>query len=191
MAKIIFDVDGVLADFVAAFTVLAGCQPPWTTRENQAAWSFKDKIAPAVIVDTWNKLRADPYWWEDLPPMVSMDVFWQIDELQERHEMLFVTARVSNHNVQRQTQNWLRDHGITNPSVVVSVKKGEIAAAFGADYHIDDKPENAACVHWLADKKPCKSFLLLHPHTKDSWVPAGVRRITSVSEYLAAIEEGK
>jgi uncharacterized HAD superfamily protein len=191
MAKIIFDVDGVLADFVAAFTKLAGCQPPWTTRENAASWSFMDRITPQTVADTWAAVRDNPTWWLTLLPMVSEDVFDTIDMLHQHHEVIFVTARLSNHNAQAQTHEWLERQGIWHPSVIVTHKKGEMAAAFGADYHIDDKPENAACVHWMADRKPCKSFLLVHPHTKEAWVPAGVRRITSVSEYLTAIEEGK
>lgn len=179
MSKVMFDVDGVLADFVAGFTELAGCQPPWGTRTNDAAWSMKDRIDPAVVEATWEKLKDDPYWWASLPALISADVFGEIDALHRKHEIIFVTARVSYHNAQAQTVEWLGGHRICTPSVIVSAKKGEIAAAWGADYHIDDKPENAACVHWMADRKPCKSFLLVHPFTKEAWVPAGVRRVAT------------
>jgi len=188
---IIFDVDGVLADFVLAFTKTAGVPKPWGSVENTAEWSFKGKMPDQLIADTWKVVKSMPNWWCTLPPLVSPEVFESINRLHYDNGVLFVTARVSDHNAQWQTVRWLKGNGIRNPNVIVSHNKGEIAAAVSADFHIDDKPENAACVHWMADERPCRSYFLERALRPCPWLPANVRRVTSVSEYIAAIEEEK
>lgn len=188
---IIFDVDGVLADFVRGFTELAGVPEPWSTRENTAQWSFRDKIAPEVVSATWDKIKNSYDFWQFLPALVGRDTFNRINTLQAHNHVLFVTARVSHHNAQLQTIRFLQYWGVRLPNVVVSHKKGEVAAAVGAHYHIDDKPENAACVHWMADKQPCRSYFLETAVSKGQWLPQNVRRVATVDEFINDILEDK
>lgn len=190
---IIFDVDGVLADFVLGFTAIAGAPEPWGTREGrQKLWSFRDVFSPEQISNAWEKLKSSDSFWRDLPPLQSPEVFDAIDELQLSHHVLFVTARVSYKNAQEQTKLFLEDHGVMNPSVIVSPKKGEIAAAVAADYHVDDKPENVACVHWMADKQPCRSYFYeVEPNNKGVWLPEKIRRIQSLSEFIEDVKENR
>jgi FMN phosphatase YigB (HAD superfamily) len=193
---IIFDVDGVLADFVMAFTkeVLihdnwdSQILKPWGTRENRSKWNFSDVFTKQQIEDAWSRIKNDPEWWIKVPSMERCYTFDRIDDLQGWHHVLFVTARVGKH-AQWQTQYWLEERGVRKPNVVVTDKKGEIAAAVGAHYHVDDKPENAACVHWIADRVPCKSYFVEHDYRKGGpWLPEKIRRIKSVNEYLEDIE---
>lgn len=190
---IIFDVDGVLADFVLGFTQAAGAAKPWGSAVNDGLWDFSDRFTKAVINATWEVIKNDPWWWRGLPPLVSSEVFDQIEELSRTHQVLFVTARVSYHNAQYQTHRWLQDHGIISPDVVVTHRKGDIAKAVGASFHIDDKPENVAYVHWTADNQPCRSYFLERPPTaeKSLWLPANVKRVTDVSEFIQDIKESK
>jgi len=183
MKTIMFDVDGVLADFASAFT--QQCKVPRITSNNQQAWDFPE-IPKNIQSDAWSVIRHSTDWWMHLLPLVPSDVFWQIDELADRNQLLFVTSRVGI-GPQFQTETWLRHMGIQNPHVIVSKRKGDIAKAVDADYSIDDKAENAACVHWIADVKPCRSYLLDRPYNTLGLVPKNVRRIYTVEEYLHAI----
>ena len=193
MKTIIFDVDGVLADFVAGVSKLVCPESPITTVSNPSMyWDFRDIWSPEAADRAWSTIKNDPDWWANLPPMVERDVFDRIERLHWDHHVLFVTARVSDFNVQAQTRCWLIGMGIDDPAVVVTNKKGDIARAVNADYHIDDKPENAACVHWMADMKPCRSYHLDHYNGRRSaWLPRNVRRVTSVIEFIQDIEDGK
>ena len=192
MKTIIFDVDGVLADFVWGFSSLAGCKPPWTVQQHKASWDFNEVMDRVTWKETWAKVMNDPLFWYNLPALISEDVWKQIEELHSDNQVLFVTNRMSSHNAQDQTRAWLEKHGIHYPNVVLSAKKGEIAAAVAADYHLDDKPQNAAAVHWMADRRPCISYFLRRTHTESAtdWLPKNIRVVTSVSEYLRDIEEG-
>jgi hypothetical protein len=192
MRTIIFDVDGCLADFVWGFTKeviergsfvdMAGYPQPWGTRENKSRWDFTDRFTKKEIEDAWSRVKGSKNWWTKLPALEDHETFAQIDELQYDHHVLFVTARVG-WNPQWQTRVWLEDHGVLQPNVVVTEKKGEIASAVGASFHVDDKPENAACVHWMAKK--CRSYFVEHDYRKGGdWLPERIKRIKSVKEYL-------
>ena len=185
---IIFDVDGVLADFVLGFTREIGAEQPWGERQNAGNWNFIDKFEKQRVEDAWSRIRNNPQWWINLPPLEDYATYQRIARLQLDHQVLFVTAR-SGINAQWQTQRWLRLQGIMNANVVVADKKGDVAAAVGAHYHIDDKPENAACVHWIADKKPCRSYFLDHEYRQSGmWLPPRIKRVSSVNQYLEDIE---
>ena len=188
MKTIMFDVDGVLADFSYAFTKECGIFTPVAGPEQQA-WDFPE-IPREVQNEVWKRIKASRDWWLNLPSLVSADVFWKIDELVSDHQLVFVTSRVGI-APQLQTELWLHHYGIQNPCVVVSKRKAEIAKAIDADYSIDDKPENVACVHWIADVKPCRSYVIDRPYNRTGFIPKNVRRVLTVEEFLNDIEEGK
>lgn len=189
MKTVIFDCDGVLADFVLAFTKEIGAPVPWGTRENKSKWDFSDVFTKQQIDDAWSRIRNDKHWWTYVPALEDEYVFSDIDSLQYDYHVLFVTARVGL-NPQMQTQRWLWDHGVDDAHVVVTDKKGEIARAVDASYHVDDKPQNAACVHWMSEKT--KSYFVEHDYRRGGdWLPERIKRIKSVKEYIADIKEGK
>lgn len=197
MKTVIFDVDGCLADFVMGFTkeVMGhGSEKhyllePWGTRENRCKWDFSDVFTKKQVEDAWSRIKNSRDWWTKLPALEDEHVFDQIDALQNEYHVLFVTARVG-WNPQQQTQRWLWYHGVDDASVVVSAKKGEIANAVKASYHIDDKPENACCVHWMSESTK-SYFLQQYYRPGQEIVPERVRRVKSVQEYLDDIKEGK
>jgi uncharacterized HAD superfamily protein len=193
MKTIIFDVDGCLADFVKGFTtdVIArdplSTLTPWGTRENKGRWDFSDVFDKKLVNEAWKRIHSSRDWWEGLPALEGQDVFNDIDHLQRSHHVLFVTARPGI-NSQEQTRHWLWNHGIGAPHVVVTAKKGEVANAVSADFHVDDKPENAACVHWMSECT--KSYFVEHPYRQGGvWLPERIKRIKTVKEYISDIKE--
>jgi hypothetical protein len=192
-----FDVDGVLADFVEGFTRLANGlfgtkiittleQPSWNFR----TWGLLTKNQENL---TWDKLKQDPDWWRTLNPLIDVLTFTRINELQVRHEVVFCTNRMSAVAPPgRQTSFWLERHGITRPSVIVSGKKGEVARAIRATHSIDDKIENAWAVHWISDSPQTHSFLIDRPYNRIAALPevgpSRVTRVATVKEFLDVVE---
>ena len=188
--NIMLDVDGVLADFILGFTQLATTAgylyEPFSTKDQQS-WDFNEHLSWTQQQNLWVYIKASPTWWETLQPLVSVDEIDQISELAANHQLVFCTQRVGRHP-QLQTTYWLRRLGILNGAVVVTKRKGEVARALDIDYSLEDKVENANCVHWLADVRPCKSFLVDRAYNRVGRT-RGVKVVATVQEFLDRVEE--
>jgi uncharacterized HAD superfamily protein len=192
MATVQFDIDGVLADFMHGFTRLAqgmGLCKTITSSGQQAVWERYGDVPDEHVSTVWENAKASPWFWEDLPALVDYPVFRRIEALQGDHEVYFATSRVGR-AVKLQTIRWLRWHGISWPTVVVTPKKGEVAAALGAGYAIDDKAGNAI---FMGYQKGVRSYLLDAPYNRfdPSVVGSPVRRVRTVEEFITDVEEGK
>src|SRR5688572_18876497 len=132
--RIGFDMDGVLADFAAAYhdveVQLFG--PNSHSRagdpEKAASADTKEGEAPTDYgsrrhQDTvWHAIRATSNFWTRLQPTEAGAVK-RIHEMMLRHrwEVVFITQRpaTDGDTVQRQTQKWLVEQGFDLPSVMV------------------------------------------------------------------------
>lgn len=184
MANIMFDIDGVLADFILGFTreacQLGYLERPYSTEE-QASWEFNQLSWPQQI-SIWDYIRSSNWWWTNLPALVSPVTFAALNTLQMTNQVIFCTNRRGKH-IQLQTKYWLANNGIVNPAVVVTERKGEVARALDIDYSIDDQVHNANCVHWIADTVPCRSYLLDRPYNRVGRIK-NVRVVASVEEFM-------
>jgi len=189
MSTIIMDVDGVLADFVLAYTRQA-VEMGFLDKENscfdQVGWD-QFGLTSEQMSKVWDVIYDIHGWWASLDALVSRSVFSEINKLQFYHQVVFVSAR-QGINPQFDTTNWLDMHGVENASVVITKKKGEVARALNADYSLEDKPENAAVIHWLADAKPCKSYIIDKLYNQVEYLPKNVKRVKTVEEFLGEID---
>ena len=196
VAKVVlFDVDGVLADFLSAFYREAKCidiSVNVAFAHTNKSWHEFNSISKEVVAATWEKIKSTPCWWMSLKPFLCKQTLERINLLHIRHEVYFVTSRIRTvgESVQYQTKFWLHEQGIYHAAVISTPKKGDIAKAVKADFSIDDKWENAQCVHWLTEGAT-KSYLLNRPYNQ---VEAGVGsrrvvRVNTAEEYLDVIEK--
>lgn len=192
---IMFDVDGVLADFNASFTLeghlLFGTKI--FSDAEQLDWNYEDEGAMNKEQRTkaWEVVKNTPLWWFRLCPLVLEETFHRINGLQTRHEVLFVTNRVSHCEPPGwQTKLWLKKHGIELPSVVVTKKKGQQAEVAGADFSLEDKIENAWAIHWISDRPQTRSYLIQRPYNQLEGRHFGPRlqRVATVDEFLDIVE---
>ncbi len=175
---VMFDVDGVLADFHQGYDDLCrklkkpvlGPDAPWDTK-----WD----------TDVWREIKTSNVWWTELPSIPDSSAFFRIATLNS--EVYFVTARPGI-DVKRQTERWLTWHGIENPTVILSSRKGEIAAALGANFSIEDKAGNAVYISYQSPAT--RSYLVDRPYNQFNPEMLGrkVVRIKEIEEFLTAIE---
>lgn len=189
--NLMFDVDGVLADFIGGFTRLANSLHPTVpivTTEQQPSYHDYPGMTKDQVNETWQHVVKDGTFWTRLDPLVGLDVLRRIAQLNEDHHVYFVTAR---HGIYAkiQTELWLQEQGIENPTVILTQNKGEIAKAIDADYSIEDSASNASVIAWLTSDKT-KSYLINRPYNQcaPEFLASGVHRVDMVRDYLEAID---
>lgn len=192
MATVQFDIDGVLADFMHGFTRLAremGFGNRVSGSRQQVVWEQYGDVPSDKVDAVWANAKASPWFWEELPALIERETFSRIDRLQGDHDIYFATSRPGR-GAKLQTVRWLRAHGISHPTVVITSKKGETAVALGARYAIDDKTGNALFTSYMPG---VQSYILDAPHNRFPADKAGarVRRVHTVDEFLNDVEEGK
>lgn len=146
--RIGLDVDGVLADFSAAFTDLAFhlriSDKPAISCKDQPTWDFNFPVNRV-----WGVVRTSANWWERVPSLLSSTDVADINELLQKHKVYFLTNRKDsnmpyNRTVEEQTRRWLEAQGIhVSLATVLSCEhKAEVAKALRLDVVLEDSPEN-------------------------------------------------
>lgn len=192
MKTIVFDIDGVLADFSFAFTTLK--QKIFGTGKiisdlTQTSWDYTEIMTPHQRTEVWHVLKETHSWWTTLLPLVPESIFVWIDNLTINHEVYFLTNRFSHMNPPgEQTITWLKKMGISDPRVIVSSRKGEIISAVKADFAIEDNWSNACAIHWMAEG--CQTFLIKRGYNEEARkiIPKGIKVVHQVGEFLEQIE---
>ena len=193
MRPIMFDIDGVLADFSLGFTTLANTLhgTPVTTTAQKVTWDGFPGLTDNQESVAWTAVYNSSVFLLNLAPLISHTVFERLNWLQACADVYFVTHR-QGVKAKSQTLEWLASYGIRDPQVIISESKGETAKVIRAEYSIDDKAGNACAVAWLTrgTKTPCLSFILdrLYNQFDHKMIGGKVIRVYTVSEFLDYVE---
>ncbi len=184
------DIDGVLADFTRGFAVYAENCLGITTPERLSdrttdIYKSTERAFGDKHDKIWDALKTDPHFWESLPALAAWPTFSRLNRLQREHDVYFTTHRMGVY-AKRQTVNWLRDHGVSDPTVLLVKDKGLAALGLRSDWSIEDKWDNALDIAMASPRT--KSYLVNRPHNQTT-APVGVRRVNTVLQFIDLIEE--
>jgi uncharacterized HAD superfamily protein len=181
--KIMFDIDGVLANFIEGFRMeyahVHGRVFPIEYEDIRWDDLWDEKV--------WAEIKKSKGWWTMLTAIPERRVFRRISMMANHHDIYYVTARPGYH-AKAQTETWLRLQGVEDPTVVMSNKKGEIAKSIKADYSIEDKAGNAAFIAYFSPNT--KSFIIDRPYNQfdPKVIGSKVIRVKEIEQFLAAID---
>lgn len=144
------DVDGVLADFNEAFVerikaVTKVDRFPMGGLYAPSCWDYPTALgyAPDQMEAVWASVHSDDRFWVNLGPYAgTLDfLYWVQQWAVAGAEVYFITARHGRY-AKAQTEQWLREHWVAAPTVLVTAHKGPVAASLGLHAVLDDKVEN-------------------------------------------------
>lgn len=187
---VIFDVDGVLADFIQSFTEIANRRNPSIEikrQVDQLHWLEKEDFSGNDWFTVWDEIKLSLDFWSKLSPIANLEDFFRINTLSSSREVYFVTSRIG-YNPKKQTEYWLRTQGVHNPTVVICNRKGEMARAVDAAWLIEDKAGNA--VYTVYHSPNTKACLIDRPYNQFTHRTLGskVTRFATVSDFLDVVE---
>lgn len=192
---VMFDVDGVLADFSYGFRAYAkilGHAPeikPYSHSDpRHTQWDWPDLTGEALS-KTWDAVKRSGNFWYTLPPLVGLAEAKRIQRFALDHPVYFVTARVGA-SARFQTVLWLRDYlGLLDPNVIVSSDKGDTACDLGATHSIEDKAGNAVYIAYVT-RGSTRSYLIDRPYNRFDHGVLGskVTRVQTVAEFMDDVE---
>jgi len=192
-----FDMDGVLADFSAAFHAVerelfgggSVDSPSDAKKEEAISPKESDRRRRAI----WDRIRATPDFWTTLQPMEKGAVRKvHAHALRHRWEVVFITQRPSTagETVQRQTQRWLMQQGFDMPSVVViSGSRGAAINALRLTHHVDDSAQNCVDVTTDSSAMPILIVGRLDGPAARQAQNLGMNVATSIDECLNLLNE--
>lgn len=184
------DVDGVLADFVRGFTAygrqLYGKHVPVIHTVDHRGWDDFPELDAAQQHTVWSYIRNSTCFWRMLEPCASVSVFNTLTALNAEIPLYFITNRPGI-KTKQQTEGWLADHGVYNPTVVVTADKGYAVQGLGVTHYIDDKAGNAVFTKY--QNKQSKVYLLDRPYNQFPHDVLGkrVQRVKTVEEFLQEV----
>lgn len=189
MPRLGIDVDGVLADFRAAFHALA-------TQElgHSGAGDIEAELTKADIEKLWKAVARVANWWADLPAYEPEQIA-RLYELsrQGRWEVFFLTSRPPSggDSVQLQTQVWLEQYGFYMPSVLTAPAgaRGELARALRIDLVIDDHLVNCMEIVGASNAKVLNMARgTVDDARRDQAQARGIGVVSTLAEAIDAIE---
>ena len=140
---VIFDLDGVLCDFVYGFTGLLlalqgkDLHGAYSTGA-QLQWSFD--VPGDVLDNAWNTVNGSEDFWSNLPSLLTEIERQTLRVAAQQYDLRFLTSRPSS-TARTQSERWLSKQGLLVGPVVVAADKLPLCRALNPVAIIDDKPD--------------------------------------------------
>ena len=186
-----FDIDGVLANFQAAFRATAVRIGAKSGDEADPAQSGSPMSADEVR-RVWDHIARTPNWWMEIDAYEPEQIARLYSLARAAGwEVFFLTKRPpsAGDSVQFQTQWWIERFGFYLPAVLtVPGSRGEVANALRLDLIVDDQLIN--CVE-VVSASPTKAILMQRAPDATARTHAtsrGVGVVATLAEALGVVE---
>ena len=95
---IVFDLDGCLSNFHCSFSKIANSifGTPIVRDINEVKkyrWQEWSELTSKQVSLTWDMVDKDNHFWENMEPLVEVDIFKKIEHLSCNNTLFFVTSR--------------------------------------------------------------------------------------------------
>ena len=189
-----FDIDGVLANFRAAFRdtairIVRGEVGDFDLGETPGRES---PLSPEDVRRVWDHIGKAPNWWMEIDAYEPAQIARLYSLTRAAGwEVFFMTKRPpsAGDSVQFQTQWWIERFGFYLPSVLtVPGSRGDIANALRLDLMVDDQLIN--CVE-VVSASPTKAILMQRAPdsgARDHATNRGIGVVATLAEALGVIE---
>lgn len=171
--RIGFDLDGVLANFSEAFLSAlrsAGAQIPADLGADfPKMWDWPEHYGAtaAQVGKAWELVWESSYFWQNLDYLQgreTIDVIRDLNDARRRgHDVYFITHR-SGKRAKQQTEEWLRNGGFCNPTVLMAGDKGLAAKVLDLHLYVDDRTENCHAVQYHLPS--CSTYVFDQPYNQ-------------------------
>ncbi|MCA1841517.1 MAG: hypothetical protein LC723_14665 [Actinobacteria bacterium] len=191
------DCDGVLSNFTKAYAALLiqvsgrNLLPEGFTGDDTPdfpdTWYWERKLGYTKAEEdaVWDIIKSGDTFWANLEPLPTATAALEhLSSLQRHgHDVYFLTHRFGN-DAKWQTEFFLHENGMDNPTVILSGKKDLVINGLELDFFIDDNPDTVAQVTLHCKVKHL--YLKSAPYNRKDlgWEKAGVNRVLSIAEAL-------
>ena len=189
-----FDIDGVLANFRAAFrgAAVRTVKRAVDDLDLESVPQGRSPLSAEDVRRVWEHIARTPNWWMEIDPY-EPDQIARLYSLTRaaKWEVFFMTKRPSSSgdSVQFQTQWWIERFGFYLPSVLtVPGSRGDAANALRLDLMVDDQLIN--CVE-VVSASPTKAILMQRtPDTaaREHATSRGIGVVSTLADALGVIE---
>lgn len=183
MSRVMFDLDGCLANFAKAYEQLiidcAGGQDLFPKDTLPPVWDWPQHYgySDEVVKDAWNYIEQSQTFWRYLEPLDGMGWARQVNPF--THDVYYLTDRPGKYPKQ-QTEEWLTVQGARRPTVLVLSEKSAVVNALKLDCVIDDKLDHVIDIDLYCPNT--RVYLLDRPYNQGECY--GAKRIESVREFV-------
>lgn len=188
------DLDGVLAEFILAYTHLArnlfpGNAPEPHKTANTPTWGFVDEqvgFTHDMVSTVWEAIRASHKFWQSLDCLEPKETMKALAVLSGRSTVYALTSRPLTPTLMSQTTAWLRSVGLFAVSPILTNKKGLVCNLLGVRYFLDDNVDNIRGIEEFSMGTQC--YVRKWKYNEGIFPPD--QYVESVGEFLNRIQGG-
>lgn len=188
-----FDIDGVLANFRAAFRITAAKLVRGDVEDYDPDQTEADSpLSPNDVRRVWDHIAKTPNWWMEIDAYEPEQIARLYGLTRAAGwEVFFMTKRPpsAGDSVQFQTQWWIERYGFYLPSVLtVPGSRGDVANALRLDLIVDDQLIN--CVE-VVSASPAKALLMQRTPDqlgRDHAISRGIGVVPTLADAIGVVE---
>jgi hypothetical protein len=182
------DLDGVVADFLTAFSGVAAEVLSWGRKGTPG--DLND-LSEADTHKVWKVITETPNWWLTVKPYDGNEIARLYRLSRElKWEIVFMTTRVptAGDTVAFQSQWWLESQGFYLPSLVTVLgSRGDLANSLRLDVVLDDQLINCADVIGASQTKAMLVMRTPQAALREQAINAGIGVVESIQQAIEVL----